>query len=348
MAIRAAIGAARSRVIRQLLTESLLLALLGGGLGLLLGDAALRILLAASPPNIPRLHEATLNGWVFGFSVLVSLTTGVLFGLVPAWRTSKVNLTEAMNASSRGHSAGDSARTYGGLVAAEVAIAVTLLVGAVLMLQSFHRLLTQDTGFTKTGVSAFDLTFRGPRYDQGESRTAFFQQVRERLGALSGVSAVAATSHFPLSGSENVGYFFVEGRPEPSPGQEPLAERRLVTPGYLGAMSVSVLQGRDFDTSDAPGKPLVVIVNETLARKFFPGDNAVGKRIRLKDSPQDQWLAIVGVCRDVRGAELEVQPRPGIYRPQAQDPGYWDEMTVVVRVAQAGPCPRSKARCAAK
>ena len=331
MAIRAAIGAGRGRVIRQLLTESLLLALLGGGVGLLLGDGGLRVLLAVSPPNIPRLHEATFDGWVFGFSLLVSLLTGVIFGLVPAWQAAKVNLSETMNASSRSNSSGGHSRSYGSLVTAEVAIAVVLLVGAALMLQSFRRLTTQDAGFAKTGVCAFDIAFRGARYEKGPSRTAFFQQARERLGALAGVREVAATSHLPLSGSENVTYFFVEGAAEPAPGQEPVAERRVVTPGYLGAMRVSILKGRDFDTSDETGKPSMIVVSETLARKFYPDGNALGKRLRLKDSAPGEWLTIVGVSRDVRGSALETQPRPAIYRPLAQDPGNYDEMTVVVR-----------------
>jgi putative ABC transport system permease protein len=138
---------------------------------------------------------------------------------------------------------------------------------------------------------------------------------------VSGVREVAATSHLPLSGSENAAYFFVEGAAEPAPGQEPLAERRVVTPGYLGAMRVTILKGRDFDMSDEPGKPPVILVSETSARKFFPGGNAIGKRIRLKDSAPGEWLSIVGVSRDVRGSALETQPRPAIYRPLAQDRG---------------------------
>ncbi len=338
IAIRAAIGAGRGRVIRQLLTESLLLALFGGLAGWALGYVGLRVLLALSPPNIARLREAAFDG--SGLCILVigqPGDRGVLFGLFPAWHASKVNLTDALNAAGRSHSAGGRSQSYRGLVTAEVAVAVMLLVGAGLMLQSFQHLLAVDAGFAKAGVGAFDLTFRGARYATGESRIGFIQQMRERLGALPGVRGVAAISQLPLGGSEHVGYFLVEGLAEPAPGHEPLAEQRLVTLGYFETMSISLMQGRDFTPSDGPGKPPVAIVNETLAHQFFPGGDAVGRRIKLKESGETgDWLTIVGVARDVRGAGLEVQPRPGIYRPHSQDPGYWDEMTVVARGAGAG------------
>lgn len=331
MAIRAAIGAGRSRVMRQLLTESLLLALFGGVTGLLLGQAGLKVLLAFSPANIPRLHEAAFDGWVFGFSLLITLATGILFGLAPAFTSSKVNLSEVLNAAGRNNSAAGRSRSFGGIVTAEVAVAVILLVGATLMLQSFQRLLTVDTGFAKTGVYALDLTFRGVRYDKGESRIAFFRQAKERIEALPGVRGVAAISHLPLSGSENVGYFLVEGAAEPAPGQEPLAETRLATLGYFDAMGVKLIRGRDFGPTDGAGKLRVTVVNEALVRQFFPGSDPLGKRIRLKES-QD-WLTIVGIVQDVRGAGLDVKPRPAIYRHHSQDAGYWDEMSLVVRLA---------------
>jgi len=216
-------------------------------------------------------------------------------------------------------------------VTAETAIAVVLLVGAGLMLQSFRKLLVLDVGFAKTGVCALDITFRGARYDKGESRILFFEQMRERLRSLPNIRAVGAISHLPLTGSENVGYFFVEGAAESSPGHEPLAETRLVTSGSFEAMSFRVVGGRDFDRSDGLGKNPVAIVNETLARQFFPGADALGKRIRLKES--GDWLTIIGVIRDVHGAALELTPRPAIYRHHQQYPGYWDEMTLVVRCA---------------
>ncbi len=336
MAIRAAIGASRGRVIWQLMTESVLLALLGGVFGLLLGGGGLKVLLAMSPPNIPRLHEAALNGQVFFFSLGLSLVTGVLFGLMPALHTSKFNLSEALNAGGRGNTDGVRRRSQVGLVTGQVAIAFTLLVGAALVVQSFQRLLALDPGFAKTGVCAFDLTFRGERYAKGESRIAFFNQVKERLGTLPGVKDVAAVSHLPLGGSENLSYFFVEGAPAPQPSQEPLAEQRVVTTGYFRTMGIGLLRGRDFDESDAQGKPLVAIINETLARKFYPGGDAIGRRFREKDSGENDWCTIVGIVRDVRATALDVKPTPGFYLPHSQLPSYWDEMTVVVRATEGG------------
>jgi putative ABC transport system permease protein len=333
MAIRAAIGAGRGRVIRQLLTESLLLAVLGGFFGLFLGMVALRVLIAASPPNIPRLHDAVFDSTVFGFSLLISLGTGFLFGSAPAWIVSKVNLSEALKASGRSNSAEGRGRRLGGLVPFEAALAVVLLVGAALMVQSFRRLSSVDAGFVKTGVCALELTFRGERFEKGESRIAFFAQMRERIEGLPGVRGVGAISHLPLSGHENVGYFFVEGAPEPPTGHEPLAEERFVTTGCLEAMGVSFVRGRGFGTEDGQGKTPVAIVNETLVHEFFPGREVLGKRIRPKE--EKEWLTIVGVVRDLRGAGLDVTPRPAIYRHHRQNPGFWDEMTVVVRCADA-------------
>ncbi|HTH47047.1 MAG TPA: ABC transporter permease [Candidatus Limnocylindria bacterium] len=335
MAIRAAIGAGRARVIRQLLTESVLLALLGGGLGLLLGAGSLKLLLALSPPNLPRLHEAAFDGTVFCFALGLTLLTGILFGLVPALHTSKVNLTEALNAAGRGNSDGGRWPSHVGLVTGQVAIAFALLVGAALVIQSFRHMLTLDPGFSKTGVCSFDLTFRGASYEKGASRIALFQQIQERLRAIPGVDSVAMVSHLPLGGSENVSYFFVEGMPQPSPGQEPLGQQRVVTAGYFRTMGVNLVRGRDFDATDTPGKPPVTLINETLARQFFPGADPIGKRIRTKESGENEWATIIGIVRDVRANALELKPTPGFFFPYSQQPTYWEEMTVVVRGNEA-------------
>jgi len=330
LAIRAAIGAGRARVIRQLLTKSLLLAGLGGLVGILIGSVALKALLAFSPSDIPRLHETVLDAKVCAFCLGLSLATGILFGLAPAWSASRLNLSEILNAADRGNSTGSKFLRLGTLVTAETAIAVVLLTGATLMLQSFQKLLKLAPAFTQPGVSAVDLTFRGPRYEKGEARIAFFDQLQEQLRSVPGVRAVGAISHLPLSGNENVGYFRLEGATEPAPGKEPLAEIRLTTLGSFEAMGFTLLQGREFDARDDFGKNPVAVVNETLVHQFFPAGNAIGKRIRQQESRQD-WLTIVGVIRDVHGAALKVRPRPAIYRHFRQDPGYWDEMTVVMR-----------------
>ncbi|MBI1176580.1 FtsX-like permease family protein [bacterium] len=338
MAIRAAIGAARGRVIRQLLTESALLALLGGGFGLLLGALGLKALLALSPSHVLRLHEASLNGPVLLFTLALSLATGVLFGLVPAFHASQINLSEVLNAAGRGSSYGGRRRSHVGLVTAEVAVAFTLLVGAALVIQSFQRLLALDPGFSKTGVSAFSVTFRGERYAKGEARIAFFHGVKEQLQNLPGVTDVAVISHLPLSGNENMSYFFIEGAEPPKPGHEPLAEHRIVSSDYFQTMGVSLVRGRTFGESDSQGKPLVAVVNETFAHTFFPAGDAIGKRIRLKDANENEWCQIVGIVHDVRAMALDINPTPGYYFAYSQFPNYWDEMTVVVRgLAAASP-----------
>ena len=331
MAVRAAIGAGRARIIRQLLTESLLLAALGGGAGLLFGSWGLNLLLKFIPPNAPRVQDVTLDTKVLLFTALISLITGVLFGLVPAWQSSKVNLAEALNDAGRANSARRSYRSYRLLVTAEVALVTILLVGAALMLQSFQRLLTVDPGFKPEGVATFDLLLPWRRYSENEKRGQLYEQARLRLSNLPGVRAVGAISNLPLSGNENVTWISVEGT-EPAPrGKEPVAEDRLITPSYFEAMGIGLVSGRGFDQTDGATTPPVVIVNETLARKFFPGGNAVGKRIkRVLDDKE--WRTIVGVVRDVRGYALETQTRPQIYHPLAQDPGETDEMTMALRV----------------
>ncbi|MBN8247652.1 MAG: ABC transporter permease, partial [Verrucomicrobia bacterium] len=336
MAIRAAIGAGRMRVFRQLLTESVLLALLGGAVGVVLGIGSLKLLLALSPPGIPRLQEAAFGGPVLAFALMITLATGVLFGLVPALHISKVHLSGALNAAGRGNSEGGRWRSQVSLVTGQVAIALALLFGAALVIQSFQRMLALDPGFSKSDLSALDLTFRGATYEKGEARIGVFRQIQERLGALPGVARVAMISHLPLGGSEHVGYFAIEGRPPAQPGQEPLGQQRVVTAGYFDTMGVTLVRGRDFEAADTPGKPLVAIINETLAHQFFPGTDPIGKRIRLKGFGEDDWCRIVGVVRDVRASALDLKPTPGFFLPYSQLPTYWEEMTVVVRGDGAG------------
>ena len=330
MTVRAAIGAGRARIIRQLLTESVLLSALGGGCGLLLGYWGLEVLLKFIPPNVPRLENVTLETNVFLFTLVISMITGVLFGLVPAWQASKVNLAEALKDTNRTSSSSRGLRNHSLLVTGEVALVAILLIGAGLMLQSFRMLLAVDTGFNPQGVVAFHVSLPFTRYADPEKRGQFFEQARAQLGNLPGVRSVGAVSNLPLGGNENVTWFVVEGA-EPLPrGKEPMAEDRLITPGYFEAMGVSLVSGRDFAATDSLGKPLVVVVNETLARQFFPNGDAVGKQVRrvLDDKG---WRTIVGVVRDVRGYALESQMRPQFYHPLTQDPWEADQMSMVLR-----------------
>jgi putative ABC transport system permease protein len=339
MAVRAAIGAGRARIIRQLLTESLLLAALGGGLGLLLGSWGLAVLLRFVPQTMPRLQDISLDTHVLLFTALISILTGVLFGLVPAWQTSKAPLAEALKDAGRTNSAGRGARSHSLLVTAEVALAAVLLVGAALMLQSFQRLLTVDPGFKPEGVATFEVTMPRARYPDGGRRAQFVDQARARLSSLPGVRAVGAISNLPLSGNESMDYIAIEGAEPAPPGKESTAENRAITPGYFGAMGISLASGREFDAMDGAGKPLVAIVNETLVRQFFPAGDALGKRIKWVLNDKD-WRTIVGVVRDVRGFALEAAARPQLYHPHAQSP--WGEMAIAVRAdAEALPSLRS-------
>ncbi len=331
MAMRAAIGAGRGRIVRQLMTESVLLSVGGGGIGLLLGAWGVQVILALSPPNIPRLTETTLDGRVFLFSLFISLATGVIFGLAPAWYASKVNLSEALNAESRSGTPAGRHRTYGLLVIAEVALAVILLSGAGLMLQSFMRLLAVDPGFKPQRVAAFDVGLNGARYEDIARQRQFYREARERLVKVPGVRAAAAISNLPLGGAENLSFLFIEGTPPPSAGNEPLAENRKITPGYLETMGVSLLRGRDFTDKDGPDQPNVCIVNESIARTFFSGADSIGKRLKMAraDEEQHPWFTIIGVAGDVRSYGLEVKPRPQIYTTVEQNTD--NEMTLLVR-----------------
>ena len=331
IAVRAAIGADRFRIMRQLLTESVVLGLLGGAFGLLFGYWALRILLTFIPPSVPRLQNVSLDTKVFLFTAFISLLTGVLFGFAPAWQASKLNLVEALKNSTQRNT--QRAGSHSLLVSVQIALVAVLLVSALLMLKSFRRLATVDPGFNAQGVATFQLALPWARYSDKAQRAQFYQQAQSRLRSLPGVQQVGATSHLPLSSSENMNYIAIEGA-EPVPrGQEPLAEDRLITPHYLDAMGVQFVTGRDFNEVDGTNKSLVAIVNETLVRKFFPEGNVLGKRIKwvLDDK---EWRTIVGVVRDVRGHALDVEPRPQFYYPFAESPGD-DEMSFAVRTDAA-------------
>ena len=331
MAVRSAIGAGRGRIVRQLLTESVLLSVVGGGIGLLLGMWGVQVILALSPPNIPRLHETALDGRVFLFSLCISLLTGAIFGLAPAWHASKVNLSEALNAESRSGTASGRHHTHGLLVIAEVALAVILLTGAGLMFQSFLRLQAVDPGFKPQRVAAFDVSLNGAKYDSFARQRQFYREARERLVKIPGIRAAAAISNLPLGGVENLSFLFVEGTPLPSAGGAPLAENRKITPAYFETMGISMLRGRDFADKDAPDQPIVCIINETIARTFFSGTDPLGKRLKMArtDEEQHPWFTIIGVAGDVRSYGLEVKPRPQIYTTVEQNTD--NDMTLVVR-----------------
>jgi putative ABC transport system permease protein len=329
MAVRTALGAGWSRIIRQLLTESVLLSAAGGVVGLLLGAWGIRVILALSPPNIARLDETALDGRVLLFTVFVSLATGVLFGLAPAWRASRINLTGALNAGGRSGAVDGRHRTHRLLVVAEVALAVTLLAGAGLMTQSLLRLQAVDIGFKPQQVAAFDVGLHGDKYSNDERIRRFYRETRERLGNLPGIRGAAAISRLPLGGLERTQMLYVEGQPLPDKDWSPNAENRAITPGYFETMGVTLLRGRDFTDHDTTGQLQVCIINETTARNFFPAADPIGKRLKLGGTDENTpWFTVIGVVGDVRGYALEMKPRPQVYRPVEQDTE--NEMTIVI------------------
>jgi putative ABC transport system permease protein len=315
MAVRAALGAGRGRLMRQLLTECMLLAAIGSGLGLLVAAGCQKVFLALNPATHSRLDEASLDPAVLGFTAFIALVTSLVFGLVPALQASRFDLRKALHESGRGGDGVVREGVRGWLVGTEAALAVVLLTTAGLMVRSFLRVQAEQPGFRSDSVLAFDLNGRP---------AAFFQQLTARLEALPGVRAAGAISYLPLDGGENMGSFEVEGEPPVAPGHEPKAERRWVTPGYFAAMGIPIRRGRVFTSRDTADQPSVVVINETLARQFFGARDPVGQRLKV----QGGWRTIVGVVSDVKSASLESDVRPQVYRPHAQDP--WPPMTVVL------------------
>jgi putative ABC transport system permease protein len=334
IAVRAAIGAGRGRVIRQLLTESVVLSTLGGLIGLLLGMWGIHLILALRPSNLARLQETSLDGTVLTFTMLVALMTGVGFGLAPAWHASKIKLTEVLNAGGRSGKAGGRIHAHAVLVATEVALALILLVGAGLMVRSFLRLQAVDPGFNPHQVVTFNVSLTDRRYSGVARQSQFFREARRRLSGVAGVRGAAAISHLPLGGREDLKFLFVEGAGLAEPGKEPIVEYRSITPSYFQTMGATLLGGRDFNDQDAADKPKVCIINETLAHAFFPGIDPIGKRLKLGgpgdgSGENNPWRTVVGIASDIRSYGLEVKPRPQAYLPVDQDSD--DMMTIVVR-----------------
>jgi predicted permease len=343
MTIRAALGASRGRVIRQLLTESVLLSLAGGGLGLLLAHWGLDLLAALQPTNIPRLAELSIDRRVLLFASALSLLTGVAFGLAPALLASKPELNDALKEGVKGTGGGSGRqRLRSLLIVSEIALSLVLLVGAGLMIKSFWRLMQVDPGFNPENTLTAVVSLPVSRYAETDRQIAFFQQAVERVGNLPGVEAAGVTTDIPLFGGSSTG-FDVEGRPPAAPGQRPMVEFRSVSPDYFRAMGISLVRGRTFNERDRADAPGVVIVNETLARRYFPGADPLGKRLGLS-KPTD-WREIVGVARDTRNYGLDEEVKPEAYMPYTQSaPDYLSgSVSAMVLVARTASDPQGVA-----
>jgi putative ABC transport system permease protein len=331
MAIRSALGASRIRVVRQLLTESVMLSLAGGVLGLGMAVWWSDLLVTLGKENIPRALQVGLDWRVLGFTLLVSIGTGIIFGLMPALHSSKTELTESLKEGSRGSSEGGRRnRIRGMLVVSELAIAVILLVGAGLLIQSLWRLQHVSPGFQSQNLLTFVVGIPEVKYPV-EKQAQFYRDLTTRIQSLPGVRSASSVIPLPLSGDLFRISFETEGRPV-AKGEEPSADFFAINDGYFKTLGVPIIKGRDFNERDSEKAPPVIIVNQSFAEKFFPGEDAVGKRIRPGISTsklEPQMREIVGVVGDVRNRNLSSELRPGYFIPMSQIP--FNQMTVIAR-----------------
>jgi predicted permease len=336
VAIRAAMGAGRMRLLRQLLTESLMLSLLGGAVGLGLAVWGVEALLALSPADLPRIDEVSINVRVLAFTFAVAVLTGVLFGLIPALKASRINLTQSLKEGSRSVAGGASQRLRGLIVVAEIALSLVLLVGAGLLMRSFSRLTQVDPGFDAHNVLTMKMTVPRSKYKDGAATASFYRQLIERIQALPGVESAAAISHLPLSGDYWGGTLTFEGvtaNAERANLASFEVDQRVITPDYFTTMRTALLEGRFFTTQDVRGKPYVAIIDETLARRLWPNASPLGHRVtfgRFPDKPET-WIEIVGVVRHIRHHRLEAEVREQVYYPHAV--ASFSGMTLAIRTA---------------
>ncbi|MEW6208872.1 MAG: ABC transporter permease [Acidobacteriota bacterium] len=315
IAIRAAMGASLARVARQLLTESVLLALAGGLVGLLAASWVIDLLARFGPTDVPRLDEASLDPAVLGFTLLVSMLTGIAFGLAPAFQIRRVDLNEALKESSTRTSRGrEGKRLRSLLVVFEIASAMVLLTGAGLLIHSFIRLLRVPPGFNPEGVVIAQTTLPRARYPEPRQSKAAHREVLERIAALPGVKEVGAASTLPLVEDWTIG-FIIDG----SPDSINIANGAIVSDGYFRAMGIELKRGRTFTAEDREGATAVIAINETMARALWPDGDALGKRI-MWGGWRDAWLTVVGVVADVKISSLEAETKPTIYMPMFQYP----------------------------
>ncbi|HEU0180056.1 MAG TPA: ABC transporter permease [Blastocatellia bacterium] len=349
-AVRVALGASRWRIVRQLLTESLLLSVCGAAVGILLavwGVDWLTTLLAGNSSSfnvrLPRLSEIRIDLMALGFALVVTLATSLLFGLVPALAASKPDLSQSIKESGRG-AAGGRRRLRETLVVVELALALVMLIGAGLLINSFLKLQAVDPGFNPRNALTMTVSLSGASQYVGPTRESFYQRLTDRLTALPGVESVSAINHLPLAGDTWTRALTIEGRPLPPPGQGIEVVFRVSRRGYFQTMGIPLRAGRDFTEYDAANSPGVIIINETLARRNWPSEDPIGKRVTL-DDPRDnsrapQWLTVVGVVKDVKQDSWTDAPSNEIYLPFQQSRDFYagtarhfTTMTIVVRTS---------------
>jgi putative ABC transport system permease protein len=335
IAIRGALGAGRSRLMRQLLLEGVLLSLLGTATGMVIGRIGVDLILKFIPQQIPRLDQIQLDLRVFGFTLALSLITCLVFGLVPAWQASKADLHGALEHCGRSSTPARQ-RFRQLLVVFQVSMAVMLVIGAGLLIKSFWQLQRVDPGFKAERVLSLGLTLPASKYNEPRQINSFYSQLLERIGAVPGVQAATISYDHPLEANW-IDSFAIEGRPDPRPGESPSANFNPVGPDYFNTVSARIVSGRSFTPQDDQDHPGVAIVNEAFARQYFPNENAVGKRIRPSPPAriwQNQRLTsfeIVGIVRNVKSSGLNAETDPAYYLPASQAP--LQDMTILVRTA---------------
>jgi putative ABC transport system permease protein len=312
IAVRLAMGASRWRVARQLLTESLLLAALGGVAGLLLAIWGVDLLLALAPANLPRVAEVGIDARVLAATALVTLSTGLIFGLAPALQGMRLDLTRALKDGERGAD-GSGRRLRSLLVVSEIAVALTLLIGSGLLVRSLVRVVNEDPGFDTERVLTVSLILPSPKYDERQARAAYWERLEGELASLPGVEAVGAVTRLPLLSGDITSALTVEGRAVAA-GEEPEVDFRRASAGYFATMGIPLLDGRALTDADGRSEQAFGVVNEAMASRFWPGESAVGKRVKLGPNPDQQdWITVAGVVGNVRHSALDVAPRPEVY-----------------------------------
>jgi predicted permease len=319
-AIRTALGAGRLRLMRQFLTESILLAGLGGAVGLMLAVWGIDLIVRFIPGNIWQAKSVSFNMSVLGFTLLVSLVTGVVFGLAPALQASRTNLNESLKEGGRDSATGArGSRVRKLLVVSEIALALVLLIGAGLMINSFTRLRNVDAGFQPDNLLTMRIILTPSKYPDQTRRAAFFTELLSRVKALPGVQDAGAISWLPLTFKGGSNGFTIEGRPEPPRDQLPISIVRVISPDYFRTMSIPLLKGRAFTEQDTQDSPGVVIINEAMAKHFWPGEEAIEKRIKMGGfNSEAPWLSVVGIAKNVRQYELNTESKPEMYFPYIQ------------------------------
>jgi putative ABC transport system permease protein len=314
-----------------LLTESVLLAALGGALGLLLASLGLRLLVSLMPPNIAQAKEVTVDTSVLVFTLLISLVTGIIFGLVPALQSSRTDINESLKEGGKGTAGAGRSRVRNLLVVSEVALALVLLIGAGLLINSFVRLRSIDAGFKPDNLLTMQMVLPASRYNEANKRTAFYDELLRRIHSLPGVQSAGIITNLPLTFKGNSVGITVEGRPEPPPDEAPIIATRVISPGYFQTMGIRQIAGRPFNENDTGDSAEVIVISETMARTVWPGEDSLGKRIKLgrynSDSP---WMTVVGVVGNVRQFELETETRAQMYLPYTQA-GFFTPRDLVVR-----------------